>query len=412
MKWGKVLQPWPKVSAVKLKEEFVLKALEPGRCMKALCLDYGVSRQTGYKWVRRFKAQGLMGLEEKSRRPLSSPIATSGEVVLQVLELKRRFGWGPKKLRDILAKKLKPSPAPRRRTIARILERAGLVKRRRPQRVGTAIAEGAPRPEVKAPNDLWTVDFKGWWRARDGARCEPLTVRDAYSRFILCTVVLPSPKSEMVRKVFEHLFEKYGIPKAIQSDNGNPFACIRALARLTALSAWWVSLGIELVHSRPGCPQDNGAHERMHADMLDLEAKSACGREAQQVACDQWRHDFNHIRPHEALDMKTPAEVYKPERRQRREGPQVVSTSYPEGTIFRRVVRNGYFNWQGRTVFTSRALRGHSVAVIPDADGWAKVMFFRLVLGRFAMDGGRQVEPIPESKCHPKGNATTADAAA
>ncbi len=396
---------------MKLKEEFVLKALEPGRCMKALCLDYGVSRETGYKWVKRFKARGLMGLEELSRRPHSSPIAVSGEVVLQVLELRRRYGWGPKKLRKVLAKQLKPSRPPSRRTIARILERAGLVKKRRPQRAGAAIAEGAPRPEVKAVNDLWTVDFKGWWRAKDGARCEPLTVRDAYSRFILCTVVLPSPKSEMVRKVFEHLFEKYGIPKAIQSDNGSPVACIRALARLTALSAWWVSLGIELVHSRPGCPQDNGGHERMHVDMLDLEAKSAPGREEQQVACDQWRHDFNHIRPHEALDMKTPAEVYKPERRHSREGSRVVSTSYPETAIFRRVVRTGYFTWQGRTVFVSRALRGQVVAVIPEAEGWAKVMFYRLVLGRFAIGGGRRVEPIPESKCHPNENATSADAA-
>lgn len=397
---------------MKLKEEFVLKALEPGRCMKALCLEYGVSRETGYKWVRRFKPQGLMGLEERSRRPRGSPIATSGEVVLQVLELKRKHGWGPKKLQKILAKRLRPSPVPSRRTIDRILERAGMTKKRRPQRAGEVMSEGAPRPEANAPNDLWTVDFKGWWRAKDGARCEPLTVRDAYSRFILCTEVLPSPKSEMVRLVFERLFEQFGIPKAMQMDNGNPFACMRSLARLTALSAWWVSLGIELVHSRPGCPQDNGAHERMHADMLVLEAKGAPGREEQQVACDEWRHDFNHIRPHEALDMKTPAEVYKPKRGGRRKGLRVVSTSYPEGTIFRRVVRTGYFTWQGRTVFVSRALRGYSVAVLPVADGWAKVMFYRLVLGRFAVDGGRHVEPIRESKCHINGSAASADAAA
>jgi putative transposase len=398
---------------VKLKAEFVLKALEPDRCMKALCGEYGVSRQTGYKWVERFKAQGLPGLEERSRRPRGSPITTSGEVVLEVLELRRKYGWGPKKLHKLLGKRLKAKELPSRRTIARILERAGEAKKRRQGQRVVAAAECAPRPEVKGPNDLWTVDFKGWWRAKDGARCEPLTVRDAHSRFVLCTVVLPSPKVELVRQVFERLFEQYWAPKAILSDNGNPFACTRALAGLTELSAWWVSLGIEVLHSRPGCPQDNGGHERMHADMLALEAKSAPGRQAQQVACDGWRHEFNHIRPHESLQMKTPAEVYQPSGHQRHtQGPCVVTTSYPEGAIFRRVVRTGYFSWQGRTIFVSRALRGHTVAVVCGQDGWGTVMFYRLVLGRFVLEGGRQVEPLPQQKCRSIEVPTSADAAA
>jgi transposase InsO family protein len=397
---------------VKQKEEFVLKALEPGRRMTALCLEFNVSRQTGYKWVERFKAEGLPGLEERTRRPHSSPVATSGEIVLQVLELRRKHGWGPKKLHKLLSKRLKAEEVPSRRTIARILDRAGESKKRRERRASVAVAADAPRPEVKGPNDLWTVDFKGWWRAKNGARCEPLTVRDAYSRFILCTVVLASPKIEPVRAVFERLFEQYGVPKAILSDNGNPFACTRALAGLTELSAWWVSLGIEVLHSRPGCPQDNGSHERMHADMLPLEAQSAAGREAQQVACDKWRHEFNHIRPHESLAMKAPAEVYQPQGRRRKQGPAVASTSYPEGAIFRRVVRTGYFSWQGRTIFVSRALRGHTVAVICSADGWGKVMFCRLVLGRFAIEGGRQVEPITAPKCQSPAAPPSADAAA
>lgn len=395
-----------------LREEFVLKALEPTRCMKALCLEYGVSRQTGYKWVERFKAQGMIGLEDRSRRPHGSPVATSGEVVLQVLELRRKHGWGPKKLHHVLSRRLEVEEVPSRRTIARILDRAGEVKKRRRQQPGVTAAEGAPRPEVKNPNDLWTVDFKGWWRAQNGARCEPLTVRDAHSRFVLCTVVLPSPKVEAVREVFERLFEQHGVPKAILSDNGNPFACTRALAELTELSAWWVSLGVEVLHSRPGCPQDNGAHERMHADMLALEAQRSASREAQQVACDEWRHEFNHIRPHESLQMKTPAEVYQPEgRRPQGKRLSVATTSYPEGAIFRRVVRTGYFSWRGRTVFVSRALRGQTVAVICGLDGWGKVMFYRLVLGRFAMEGGRHVEPIPTAKCQSTEAPTSADAA-
>ncbi len=396
---------------MKLKEEFVLKALEPGRCMTTLCLEYGVSRQTGYKWVKRFKAQGLAGLEERSRRPHGSPVATSGEMVLQVLELRRKYGWGPKKLLDLLSKRLKAKEVPSLRTIARILDRTGEAKKRRQERPSLMAAEGAPRPQVKGANDLWTVDFKGWWRAKNGARCEPLTVRDAYSRFVLCTAVLATPKVEPVREVFERLFEQYGVPKAILSDNGNPFACTRALAGLTELSAWWVSLGIEVLHSRRGCPQDNGAHERMHADMLPLEAQSAASREAQQVACDQWRHEFNHIRPHEALQMKVPADVYQLESRRSRQAARMVTTSYPEGAIFRRVVRTGYFSWQGRTIFVSRALRGHTVAVICGQDGQGKVMFYRLVLGQFALDGGHLVEPIPAPKCQSAKAPTSADAA-
>lgn len=397
---------------MRLREEFVLKALEPGRCMTALCLAFNMSRQTGYKWIERFKAQGLEGLEERSRRPHGSPIATSGEIVVQVLELRAKYGWGPKKLHALLAKRLKPGEkVPSRRTIARILARLGAVKKRRQKRDGSEGASGAPRPKVNAANDLWTVDFKGWWRAKDGSRCEPLTVRDAHSRFVLCTAVMASPNLEPVRKEFERLFEQYGVPKAILSDNGNPFGCTRALAGLTQLSAWWVSLGIEVLHSRPGHPQDNGAHERVHVDMLALEARSADHRGAQQLACDKWRNEFNHIRPHEALQMKTPAEVYKPTRGKRRQLPRVVIATYPEGAILRRVVRTGYFNWQGRTVFVSRALRGHSIAVICGQEGQAKVMFHHLVMGQFEIERGRIVEPLPTPKCQPTPAPPSADAA-
>jgi putative transposase len=400
------------VSPVKLKEEFVLKGLEPGRCMAALCLEYSVSRQTGYKWIDRFKAQGVEGLAERSRRPHGSPIATSGEVVLQVLQLRANYGWGPKKLQKLLGKRLKQGEkVPSRRTIARILLRVGVVKRRRQKPVGIVLAAGVPRPNVSAPNDLWTVDFKGWWRAKDGARCEPLTVRDGHSRFVLCTVVMASPNLEPVRKEFERLFEQYGVPKAILSDNGNPFACTRALAGLTQLSAWWVNLGIEVLRSRPAHPQDNGAHERMHVDMLPLEGRSANHREAQQLACDRWRHEFNHIRPHEALEMKTPAEVYKPTRRMRRQLPKVMAATYPEGAMIRRVVRTGSFSWQGRTVFVSRALRGYSIAVICGPEGQAKVMFHHLVMGQFEIERGRNVEALPIPQCQPTPVPPSADVA-
>jgi putative transposase len=228
---------------------------------------------------------------------------------------------------------------------------------------------------------------------------------------VLCTVVMASPNLEPVRKEFGRLFEQYGIPKAILSDNGNPFACTRALAGLTQLSAWWVSLGIEVLRSRPAHPQDNGAHERVHVDMLPLERRSANHREAQQLECDRWRHEFNHIRPHEALEMKTPAEVYKATRRMRRQMPRVAVATYPEGATLRRVVRTGYFTWQGRTIFVSRALRGYSIAVICGPDGQSKVMFHQLVLGQFESEEGRHVEPLPIPECQPIPVSPSADVA-
>ncbi len=378
---------------MKLREEFVLKALEPDVCMAQLCREYEVSRQNGYKWLGRFKSEGVEGLKERSRRPHSSPVATSGEMVLQILELRESYGWGPKKLKRVLAKRLKGTgtEAPRVRTIARILERTGAIKKRRQRRPSGVPAAGAPQPTVNEPNDLWTVDFKGWWRASNGGRCEPLTVRDAHSRFVLRVAVLESPKVEGVRREFERLFEKYGLPKAILSDNGNPFACTRALACLTELSAWWVSLGIVVIHSRPGCPQDNGGHERIHVDMLPLQERSAPNREAQQVLCDQWQHEFNHIRPHEALQMRTPAEVYK---RSSRRLPAVVTASYLKGAILRRVVRTGCFSWKGRPIFLSRALRNQTVAIICGTDGRAKIMFHHVVVGEFDFENGTEVNPI------------------
>jgi putative transposase len=151
---------------------------------------------------------------------------------------------------------------------------------------------------VEAPNDVWTVDFKGWWRTADGTRCEPLTVRDAFSRFVLDLRILPATSTEHVRPTFERLFARYGVPRAIHSDNGQPFASTQSIAGLSKLSAWWVSLGITLVRNRPGCPQDNGGHERMHGDIrFEIQSASAPTVSAQQKICDEWRAEFNHVRP-------------------------------------------------------------------------------------------------------------------
>jgi transposase InsO family protein len=388
---------------VKLKEEFVLLALEPGACMAKLCRKYGISRQNGYKWLRRYHEGGVEGLQERSRRPQGSRVSVSGEMVLQVLELRQQRGWGPKKLREVLRRRRQGREAvPSVRTIARIVARAGLTKKRRPLRPPQSHRREAEAPSVtvRAPNDLWTVDFKGWWRAGNGERCEPLTVRDAHSRYALRAVILSSTSTAAVRPEFERLFERYGRPRAILSDNGPPFASATAPWGLSELSAWWVSLQIEVIHSRPGCPQDNGGHERIHVDMLPLQGAPAPSGRAQQTELDKWANDFNHVRPHEALGMKTPAQVYQP--RSRRPSPKVITHKYPAGAVIRRVCTNGHFWWRGRTYFLSRSLRGHVVALVQEpGQRMATIMFHHMALGQLDLEHGTKVQPISQENRHP-----------
>ena len=387
---------------MKLREEFVLLALEPGACMAKLCRQHGISRQNGYKWVRRYREEGIAGLADRTRRPLGSRLQVSGEVVLQVLELRQKRGWGPKKLRELLRRKLarENEAVPSVRTIARIIARGGFVKKRKRLTVPIGRATVAPTPKVEAPNDLWTVDFKGWWRAHDGERCEPLTVRDAHSRYVLRAALLGGTATKVVRPEFQRLFERYGLPKAILSDNGSPFGCTSAPWGLTELSAWWVSLGIQVVHSRPGCPQDNGGHERIHLDMLQLEKASAPSRQAQQLLCEEWQREFNHVRPHEALAMKTPAQVYRPSAK--RTLPKIVRYDYPRGAVMRRVLANGHFWWRGRSFFLTRSLRGHSVALVsPPGQQRATIMFHHMALGELDLVGGIKVQPVTDLNRQP-----------
>jgi transposase InsO family protein len=359
------------------KLQFIEKASTPGANISALCREYGISRQTGHKWLRRYLEQGYVGLSEESRRPHSAPLATGEEIVVQVLELRDHHStWGPDKIARVLVRTL-GALAPSRSTVSRILQRLGKTRRRR-ARVRIWGVEGRPRVEVKGPNDLWTIDIKGWWRAQNGERCEPLTVRDAFSRKVLAVTLLARTGAQQVKRVLLELFERHGLPAAMQCDNGPPFVCIRARGGLTLLSAWLISLGIKLVRSRPGCPQDNGGHERMHRDLSELELRPARTRRAQQRACDRWLVDFNEVRPHDALGGKTPAEVYRDSSR-RSLAPLV--PSYPPEWKTRRVSRNGNLSINDDSVFLSGALVGHIVGLHQeDALHW-HAYFFDVDLG-------------------------------
>ena len=368
--------------------EFVERA-EKGETVASLASEFGISRAAGYKWLKRHKEEGFDGLEEKSRRPKSVPLATAEDIVLAVLALRKDHStWGPRKLRVVLRRKLK-SDTPSERTIARILKRADKIRQRRKRRP-INVVEFAPNTTSKHPNDIWTVDFKGYWRARNGERCDPLTIRDAFSRYVLLALH-SSSTLDAVKAAFQRLFRQHGLPNAIQCDNGEPFVCVTARGGLSRLSAWWVSLGIRLIRSRPGCPQDNGGHERMHADIAaEIESEPGASAEVEQRRLARWRQVFNHVRPHDALDGKTPAEIYKvTDRRPFR----AVRYSYPEQMYRRRVSKNGRVGLKQETYFVGQALAGFDVGIELLDPMHARIWFHSLDLGI--------LELVPDESCFP-----------
>lgn len=357
-----------------LKIEFV-ERVEKGEKIAPLSREYGVTRTTGHKWWKRYKEGGHGALEEQSRRPKTAPLATGEELVMAVIEQREAHPrWGPRKL-ELLLRRRFGDQTPSERTIARILRRAHKIRERRRRRP-LSVVEKAPKVHAQQPNDVWTIDFKGWWRALDGMRCEPLTVRDGASRYVLAAVITAA-REQAVRKVFEQLFRRHGLPKAIQCDNGTPFICVRARCGLSRLSAWWISLGIKVIRSRPGCPQDNAGHERMHVDMAgDVQARPAADRAAQQRALDRWRQEFNHVRPHESLAGKTPAEVYKVTEK-RRPKPY----AYPRHFVVRKVRPNGYVNFGRESYPLGTSFAALSVGIEPVDSMHVRLWLHELDLG-------------------------------
>ena len=241
-----------------------------------------------------------------------------------------------------------------------------------------SVVTEVPRVIADEPNAVWTVDFKGWWRARNGQRCEPLTVRDAFSRYVLCARILETHATETVRREFERLFRAHGMPKTLQFDNGEPFAAIQARAGITRLSAWWVSLGIELVRSRMGKPQDNAAHERMHSEIMsEVQMQPASTRLAQNRELSIWRRRFNEVRPHEALGMRTPAECY---RRSERSYSGPTAFDYPLPWLVRRVSSKGFVKIDGAQVYLGEGLVGQTVGLEP-VDLGHRAWFYGIDLG-------------------------------
>lgn len=370
--------PWPAVTMNEARIDFVRRAQEAGVNVAQLCRECGISRKTGYKWLERAREEGLRGMRERSRRPRRSPGQLDEATICALGRLKlAHLRWGPKKIRRLYQKAY--GAAPSLSSCQRILRKLGLVQCRR-RRMRRSWSSLSAEPAVRGPNDLWTVDFKGWWRALDGRRCEPLTVCDAYSRQVLAAVVMPETSGAAVRAVFVQLFQRHGLPRAIRSDNGSPFATANAPLGLSRLASWWLSLGINPVRGRPGCPQDNSAHERMHGDIAaEVSRHVQPDRAAQQAALDLWLREYNEVRPHESLQGRCPAEVYRNSARRYDEQPP----EYTAGYHVRRICAHGCFKWSGQSVFVTTAIAGHAVGLRLLPNHTYELWLYHVLIGTF-----------------------------
>jgi transposase InsO family protein len=363
--------PWKATSEMDEKMAFIADCLRQDTPMAVLCERYGISRQTGYVWKRRYDEEGACGLVERSRAPLRHGGQTPVELVVRIIEArKRKPYWGPKKLLAVLMAEDGLAAWPSPSTISEILRREGLSEPRRRRRRALTVEQ--PFAAVSAANDAWCIDFKGWFRTGDGTRCDPVTVTDAYSRYLLALQIIP-PVTEAVEAVMNELFRKHGLPRAIRSDNGSPFAANSA-GGLSRLSARWAKMGIRLERIYPGEPQQNGRHERMHRTLKQQTCDPPESTpDEQQASFDAFRQEFNRDRPHEALGQRPPEQFYVNSRRRYRL--PVRDPSYRPGDDIRRVRSSGEIKWRGSLWFISEALIGEIVAVSERPDGHYLVRF-------------------------------------
>jgi transposase InsO family protein len=372
---------WTETNPVEQRERFIRDLSTGAFKMSSLCERYGVSRKTGYKWRGRHHAEGLAGLKDRSRAPHTCPHRMqpwARELLLNEKRLHRN--WGAPKLREFLLRRNPSLELPAASSIGELFKREGLTKPRRRKKRWKH--PGAPVRRPTKPNELWTADFKGQFKTRDGVYCYPLTVADQRSRYLLACKALSSVKTAGATELFTRLFREHGMPDAIRSDNGVPFCSPNALVGLSKLNAWWLELGIHHERTRPASPQDNGAHERMHRTLKrDTTRPPASSMRGQQRKFDNFRHEYNEDRPHDFLDGKAPADVYEPSPRPFPK--RVPKPDYPEGMYVRKVSSAGTFRLKRMQPFISAVLWGKYIALEEVDDGLWAVYFHQHLLAHY-----------------------------
>ena len=377
--------PWKEVDKMTEKEKFINEALKAEKPFKHLCNEFGISEKTGYKWKNRFYADGKAGLQEQSRETKTHNNALEEDAIIEIIKFKEAHPyWGAKKIRELYSRKYPEKETPSLSSVNRILDKCGMVKKRRIKPATTETKRLRQYIKAEEPNDVWAIDFKGWWKS-SGELCEPFTVRDIVSKKILCVRLMESKSSEAVRAVMTELFKEYGLPKVIRSDNGTPFSSPNGLLSLTSLSAWWITLGITPDRTDKGTPGQNGSLERMHADIArEIQGQIKGGRKANQIVLDEWVKEYNSVRPNEAIGMKTPDEVYK--KSDRKYMGDYDEIEYPIGYETRKVFSSGEILVKSVRVTIGYSLRGMNVGLKPNQNNSYDVYLADFLLGNLDMD--------------------------
>src|SRR5471032_212847 len=370
--------PWKTSSVMEEKLRFVFEHQLGERSMRELCERYEISRETGYVWLRRYQQRGVEGLKEKSRAAQRYANQTDDEIEGMVLDLREaHMNWGPRKLKRVLERNEPGRKWPAKSTIGAMLKRSGLVVERKKRRKTAPYSE--PLAHADGPNQVWCTDFKGWFRTGDGERIDPLTITDAHSRFLLKCQAVEKTDTTRVQAIFEAAFREYGLPAAIRSDNGAPFAST-AVGGLSRLAVWWMKLGIVPERIQAGHPEQNGRHERMHRTLKqDTATPPAANLRGQQRAFDRFRQEYNQMRPHEALQMQTPDAVYVPSSRPFPD--RVPDPEYPSTMLVRGVKHQGQFRWKKHDVFLSEVLWTERIGLLPVDDRWFTIYFAQFQIG-------------------------------
>jgi putative transposase len=401
--------PWRASSVMEEKLRFVFEYDQGERSMTELCQRYGIARETGYVWLRRYRAVGVAGLVERSRATLRHANQTSEAMERMIVELRQaHMKWGPRKLKRILERDEPGRSWPAASTIGALLKREGLVVGRS-KRLRTA-PYTEPLAHADGPNRVWCADFKGWFRTQDGERIDPLTISDAHSRYLLRCQAVEKTDTARAMAIFEAAFREYGMPEAIRTDNGAPFAS-RALAGLSRLAVWWMKLGIVPERIEAGHPEQNGRHERMHRTLQQETAEpAAANRREQQRVMERFRKEYNEVRPHEALGMQTPAAVYR--RSPRRFPARLPETVYPETMLVIPVHQKGYFRWKKHEVFVSEVLWGERLGLLPIDDCSFTLYFSKFPIARFDPQHAylRPLRPLNKAKDYNSARAGEGDA--
>lgn len=385
--------PWKVSSVMEEKLRFILEYEAGEESMTELCQRYDISRETGYLTLRRYRLAGLSGLLPHSHAAHRHGNQMPEQIEEKVLELRQaHMRWGPRKLKRILERDEPGRDWPAVSTIGALLKREGLVVARK-KRLRTA-PYTQPLAHAQECNRVWCADFKGWFRTADRERIDPLTISDAYSRYLLRCQAVEKTNTERVQAIFEAAFREYGMPEAIRTDNGAPFAS-RAIAGLSRLSVWWIKLGIVPERIAAGHPEQNGRHERMHRTLKQEAAQPPeANRREQQKALDHFRQEYNEVRPHEALGMQTPTAIYQPSAR--KFPSRVPEPEYPATMLVRSVRPHGHFRWKHHDVFLSEVLWGENVGLLQEDDRWFTIYFAQYPIARFDKQKLRAT-PLPKT---------------